>query len=152
MFSIGFTDERLVKSEPGEKGRIGLLILDEHEERFIAHTLTWSENQYLEHWTDALQRALEGKPAALVTDLLTPVQSSHLVWWPIWKIGSELVFQNQLLFFKDHHISGTRIIPEELYRLIGQHTSRDSDNNLLSEWRTPASHVQHFLKTRRIVS
>jgi hypothetical protein len=72
MFSIGFIDEPFEEAEPGEKGRVGLLVLGEHEERFIAHTLNWSEREYVHHWTVFLKRALEIGRSALITDLLTP--------------------------------------------------------------------------------
>jgi hypothetical protein len=97
MFRIEFADERLIKISPGEKGRVGLLVLGQHNERFVAHTQTWSEEQYAEHWLLALDRVLGGKPSALITDMTTPVESSHLVWWPMWKIHNEVVFPQTLL-------------------------------------------------------
>src|SRR5947209_2913967 len=115
MFSIGFIDEAFEEAERGEAGRVGLLVLGEHEERFIAHTLNWSEKEYAHHWTVALKRALETGRSALITDLLTPTQSSHLVWWPVWKINNELVFHNQLLFFEQQKLKGPGFEVEELY-------------------------------------
>src|SRR5690349_2307623 len=102
MFSIGFTNEMWSPVEPGEVGRVGLLRLGTVEERFVSHFQTWSERDYSEHWRHALLRCLNGDPSALVTDMQTPTQSSHLVWWPVWKLGRELVFHNQLFFFADH--------------------------------------------------
>jgi len=40
MFSIRITDEPLIEIEQGEKGRVGVLVLGNHEERFVAHTWT----------------------------------------------------------------------------------------------------------------
>jgi hypothetical protein len=86
MFWVGFTDEPLIKLEPTEAdGRVGLLVLGSHEERFPVHFSVWSEQQYVGHWKRALVHALDGKPSALITDMATPAQSSHLIWWPMWK-------------------------------------------------------------------
>lgn len=146
MFSIEFVDDEFVEAEPGEKGRVGRLVLNSYQEQFIAHTLTWTEMEYLEQWTSALLRAVEGKASALVTDMLTPIQSSHLVWWPMWRIGEELVFQNRLFFFKQHKIEGPTLLLERLYEMIGEHTSIDREGNPLSEWRVTLLDVQGFIK------
>jgi CdiI N-terminal domain len=148
MFSIGFIDERFKEAEPGEKGRVGLLVLGQHEERFIAHTLNWSESEYVHHWTVALKRALETGRSALITDLLTPSQSSHLVWWPVWKINDELVFHNQLLFFEEYNLKGSGFDVEGLYSLVSEHASYNTEGDLISEWRVPLGEVQRFLRDR----
>lgn len=150
MFVIKFIDELFVEAEVGEKGRMGLLRLNEHVERFVAHTVNWSELEYAEHWISALLRVLEGKPSALITDMLFPSESSHLVWWPMWRVGDELVFQNQLLFFKQHGIKGAILNADQLYELIGVHRSYDGDNNRLSEWRVAVADVQEFITKARV--
>jgi hypothetical protein len=145
MFWIGFTDEPLLDAELGEVGQVGLLKLGTHEERFVAHLEEWQRDEYAEHWRVALVRALKGVPSALVTDMWTPVQSSHLVWWPLWRIGGDLVFHNQLLFFHMHGINGPHVDIEKLFPLIGEHLSRNDEGTPLSEWRVPVADVQTFL-------
>jgi hypothetical protein len=145
MFRIEFTDELLARMDPDEEGRVGLLVLGKHEERFAAHMWTWSEQQYADHWKSALVRALEGRPSALVTDMRTPSQSSHLVWWPMWKIESELVFHNQLLFFEQHKVQGSHLDIDCLYNLVGARVSHNDEGTPLSEWIVPVSEVKAFL-------
>ena len=145
MFSIGFTDEPLIEAEAGEVGRVGLLVLGNQEERFVAHLSVWSEHQYVEHWTRALTRAIAGDAAALITDMQTPDQSSHLVWWPVWRINDDLVFHNQLLFFAQHEIGGSDIDIDRLYRLIGALTFQSSEGTPLSAWRVSVSDAEKFL-------
>jgi ABC-type histidine transport system ATPase subunit len=145
MFSIGFTEELFTDAQPGEKARIGLLRLGGYEERFIAHLNEWREQEYVEHWARALARALAAKPAALVTDMWTPAHSTHLVWWPLWKVGDDLVFHNQLFFFATHSITGDRIDVEELFVFLGKHFSRNEEGNPVSEWRVPVTQVETFL-------
>jgi hypothetical protein len=150
MFSIRFIDEQFDEADPWEKGRVGLLVLGDHEERFVAHTLNWSESEYVHHWTVALKRALEIGCSALITDLLTPTQSSHLVWWPVWKIEDEVVFHNQLFFFEQHNVKGPGVDVEELYTIVGEHSSYDDEGVLISEWRVPLEDVQRFLSNHVI--
>ncbi|HEY8671594.1 MAG TPA: hypothetical protein VIL63_12180 [Terriglobales bacterium] len=147
MFWIGFTDEQFLEAEPGEEGRVGLLVLGNHKERFVVHFWTWSEEQYVAHWRKALQRAMNGQPSALVTDMATPAQSSHLVWWPMWKTNSELVLHNQLLFFAKYKVAGTNISLDHLYDLIGEQKSHNDEGIPLSEWRVAVSDVEAFLKS-----
>ena len=147
MFWIGFTTEKLPDLDPEEEGRTGLLMLGNHEERFVAHTWTWSEPRYAEQWRHALVRALDGKPSALITDMRTPTQSSHLVWWPMWKVGNELVLHNQLLFFAKHRVEGPHVDIELLYELIGECASKNSEGTPVSEWRVSVSDVDAFLRS-----
>lgn len=146
MFLIGFTEESLIKLEPTEAdGRVGLLVLGSHEEGFPVHFSVWSEQQYIDHWKSALVRSLEGKPSALVTDMATPAQSSHLIWWPMWRTDRELVFHNQLFFFGQHGIEGSQIDVESLYEVIGERMTHDDEGVPLSEWSVPISDVRTFL-------
>jgi CdiI N-terminal domain len=145
MFRIGFTSEPLAKMDPNEDGCVGLLVLGEHEERFATHFGTWSEQQYVNQWRSALNRALDGKPAALITDMQTPAQSSHLVWWPMWRINEGVVFHNQLFFFAKHKVQGTRVDLELLYGFIRERRSRNDKGTPLSEWTVPVSDIEKFV-------
>jgi hypothetical protein len=147
MFWIGFTKQPLLDAEPNEEGLVGLLMLGNYEERFVSHTCAWSERDYAEQWRCALATALDGKPSALITDMRTQAQSSHLVWWPMWKVGSDVVLHNQLLFFAKHKVKGAYIEIERLYELIGEHTSTNSDGTPVSEWRVPLDDIKEFLRS-----
>ncbi len=154
MFWIGFTTEKPPYELP-EEVRTGLLMLGEHEETFVAHTDTWSEERYIEHWKLALGRVLDGRSSALVTDMRTPAQSSHLVWWPVWKADNKLVFHNQLLFFAKHNVEGEKIDIERLYELVGTHSSLNGEGLPVSEWQVAVEDVEKFLESdthRPIVS
>lgn len=133
MFWIGLLDEPLRDAEPNENGRVGLLRLGDFEERFVSHLWTWSERDYVSHWRQALQRSLAGKPAALITDMKTPEQSSHLVWWPMWRVAEELVFHNQLLFFADYGLKAAQFDAERIFRLIGDRRRRNRDGQPISD-------------------
>lgn len=149
MFSIGFTDDPLMQAELEGDERVGLLVLGHHKERFVVHMRPWFKRQYVVHWRSALIRALKGEPSALVTDMQTPVQSSHLVWWPMWRIKSEIVFHNQLLFFAKHRVEGSHIDVKRLYEFIGNRLRHNDEGTPVSEWTVPVSDVKTFIDSAR---
>jgi hypothetical protein len=151
MFWIGFIDKPLVKLEAREEGKTGLLVLGNHKEELPVHFGTWSESQYVSHWRSALFRALDGRRSALVTDMRLPSQSSHLVWWPMWRVGSSLVFHNQLLFFEQYGIHGTHLDVENLYEFTGVRLSNNKEGTPLSEWFVPVSAVEEFLMRFKVI-
>jgi len=148
MFSIGFTDEAFEKVEPEEQGRMGLLVLGSHHERFVTHFWAWSEKEYQDQWTNGLTRVLRGLPSALITDMRTPTQSSHLVWWPMWRVNHKIVFHNQLFFFEQHGLRTPQIETELLYEFIGERSRKSADGTPLSEWVVALPHIEKFLETR----
>jgi len=147
-FHIGFTAEKFIKAEPNEEGLVGLLVLGQHEERFPVHFYAWSMAQYVDQWNKALVRSLTGMPSALITDMATPAQSSHLIWWPMWRLDDEMVFQNQLFFFDQHGSVKQDFVIEDLFGFIGKHKAHDEDGNQLSEWVVPVSDIEFFLDKR----
>jgi len=104
-----------------------------------------SEHEYASQWEGALIRALHKEPSALITDMLTPIESSHLIWWPMWRIDCEIIFQNHLFFFAQHQVEGSHIDIEFLYGFIGKRDSFDDDGRPISEWTVPVSDVEIFL-------
>jgi hypothetical protein len=151
MFSIEFTEEPLMRVDLEKNERVGLLALGHHEERFVVHIGPWSTRQYVVHWRSALIRALKGQPSALVTDMQTPIQSSHLVWWPMWRVNSEIVFHNQLFFFAKHRIEGSHIDVKRLYECIGNRFPHNDEGTPVSEWNVPVSEVKRFIDSAKNV-
>jgi len=64
----------------------------------------------------------------------------------MWKIDSEVVFHNQLLFFEQHKVEGSHIDIERLYGVIGERQRHNSDGTPLSEWAVPAAEIEMFLE------
>lgn len=150
MFWIGFIKETFVPDEPGERGAFGLLRLGSWEERFVAHFDEWSKPTYSQQWRRALDRVLEAKSSALVTDMWLPTHSSCLTWWPMWRFEDTIIFQNHLFFFEQHGVHDPGIEIEDLYRLVGPRQTHDPEGTPVSEWTVPVSAVLKFLdkKTR----
>jgi contact-dependent growth inhibition (CDI) system CdiI-like immunity protein len=135
----------LQKVEPQEEGRVGLLVLGKHKERFVVHFQTWTSEQYKRQWRSALIRGLQSLSSALITDMRVSAQSSHLVCWPFWRIGRELLFHNQLLFFGQNNLRGGNLDIDHLYAVVGEHSRLSQNGAPISEWTVPVSDVEHFL-------
>lgn len=80
-----------------------------------------------------------------MTDMWTPAQSDHLIWWPMWRTHREVVFHNQLVFFGQHRIKGSQVDVESLYGVIGERLTHTDEEVPLSEWSVPVSDVETFL-------
>ncbi|MGE5324071.1 MAG: hypothetical protein ACM3SW_14475, partial [Actinomycetota bacterium] len=122
----------------------GLLRLGPYEERFVSHLVNWSRREYEARWRSALKRVLDHQPAALITDMWLPTQNSHLLWWPMWLVDSNVIFHNQLLFFEQHGVT-EELNVLALYDLIGPRLSQDDEGTPISEWSVPAVEIKSFL-------
>jgi hypothetical protein len=145
MFKISFLESPPNIVRPDKNTLTGLLQLGSYKERFISNLVNWSRLQYVTEWRSALGRVLNGQPAALVTDMWLPTQNSHLVWWPMWLVDSNIVFHNQLLFFNQHDIRG-EVHLGALFDLIGSRVAQDDEGNPLSEWSVPTTDIKEFLE------
>lgn len=93
-FRLEFQDEG-----PDEHGyRRGTIQLGELPETFRAQVRAhWSEADYEASWRAALERALAGDPAALITD--AEPGNWFATWWPLYpRPDGGLWVQQQLLF------------------------------------------------------
>ena len=87
----------------------------------------------------------------LITDMQTPIQSGHLVWWPMWRVNSEIVFHNQLFFFAKHRVEGSYIDVKRLYEFIGNRFPHNDEGTPVSEWTVPVSEVKRFIDSAKNV-
>jgi hypothetical protein len=63
----------------------------------------------------------------------------------MWRIGSKVVFHNQLLFFEKNGIHGSQVDIDSLYGFIGKRVLHNDDGIPLSEWTVSVSDVERFL-------
>src|SRR5690348_7680794 len=141
MFKISFLSSSQDAVIAGENTLTGLLQLGSYQENFISHLVNWSREQYVTEWRNALKRLLDHQPAALITDMWLPTQNSHLVWWPMWLVDSDVIFHNQLFFFNQHDIR-EELHAGALYDFIGPRLSQDDEGTPLSEWSVPAIEIR----------
>lgn len=103
----------------------------------------WLPENYKQQWSRALQRvAVDEVDSALITSLTDPRTANFFSWWPVYRNGADVVFQNSVLLLNE--LSR----PFELSRFeefIPERQERSEDGQQISEWRGLASEVLAFL-------
>jgi hypothetical protein len=144
MFDIFLTDEVVEELDPGVKAVYGKIQIGDFSETFDTSLISWDRVQYERHWSSAIHRILEGhERSALITSFVEPPLSRHLVWWPMYRDGDTVYFQNQLLFFDqlDQPFSAGHF-----WDFIGQRHQRSDDSQRISEWVLPIMAVEVYLR------
>jgi hypothetical protein len=78
----------------------GQITLGDFKERFHSDLSYWSPKDYEVQWREAIERVTDGEScSALITSLADPVSSDALIWWPVYRVGSEVYVRNGILFF-----------------------------------------------------
>lgn len=144
MFDIFLTDEVVEDLDPGAKAVYGKIQIGDFYETFVASLISWDCVQYERHWSSAIHRILEGhERSALITSFVEPPLSRRLVWWPMYREGNRVYFQNQLLFFDrlDQPFSA-----EHFWGFVGQRHQRSDDSQQISEWALPIKAMEAYLR------
>src|SRR5688572_20025050 len=98
-FSIDLLDET---DSDTESGMSGLLIIDSYVERFVVATDYWDVTRYRLHWRQAITRIVQQSvTSALITSMYDPSVANFIYWWPMYRLGDTVVFQNHILFFNE---------------------------------------------------
>ena len=100
-FSISFLPERVTSLNRGEKAAYGIIQIGDFQERFISSLNFWRIDDYKKHWRKALERVVGGEDrSCLITSLTNPKRANFITWWPIYRKGDSLYFQNQCFFLE----------------------------------------------------
>ena len=117
------------------------IVIGDFSERFSADLSYWSPRQYRQQWKRALDRALGGKPSALITSVSNPATMNYLFWWPLYPNAGTIHVQNHVLFISEH--------PEfDLSRwteFVPLRITKNEDGDTVSEWTTSEESVSDFL-------
>ncbi len=117
------------------------------KEWFISPLHLWSVQDYEKHWREALKRMVRGQDrSALIVSLGTIDPDDYVNWWPMWRLGETVRFQEHLLFLSEleqpFELSSPYIHVGEYYNEAGE------DRPLrFSEWEVPVSDMAAFLDT-----
>jgi hypothetical protein len=146
-FSIDFVPGLVPDLERGEDAVWGEIQLGDHRERFIASLGFWSKSDYLANWRRSLSRIIHSaRSSALITSITDPAQSNFLTWWPIYRLGDDLCFQQQYLGLN----SLTRQFdPKDPYEHVPPRVTLTADGQKISEWRIPLEAARSFLVDMR---
>lgn len=131
MFDISFTGET-VDYEDGIL-HLGLITLGEVTEGFTASFSFWTQGDYQRQWLEATRRLLEpGSHSAFITCMYDPETANFINWWPVWRVDSLVVFQEQLLFIGAEEGS-------ENYSSYAARFSLDDPYAAVSDWNSTHS-------------
>jgi hypothetical protein len=143
-FSIAFLDEPLVYPYEDIKtpGALGSLMMGDSNERFCSSLYRWSQRDYESQWRQAINVLLnESFKAALIVEYTGTDASSHLEWWPMYKVGDSVYLQNQLLFYNQ--------LPQPFsldrpFMYLRNRETTDQAGRPISEWLVRLSEVERF--------
>jgi len=141
MFSISFEPQ---SSSSSRRIAIGTLTIGEFSERFEAPLHYWSRAAYECHWREAVSRVVRGrKRSALITSMMEPAYANFFEWWPMWRVGAQVLIQNHLLFTSQFRGDRAFLFP---FRHVPPHGRHRRGEPRPSEWRTSVTSLERFLQ------
>ncbi len=142
-FSIALSKDQF--ESDNEMVALGWLKIGEFEENFHASLSYWDREEYLSQWGEALERLEKGKSrSALVTSMYDPETANFIRWWPLYLIGDNVHFQEQILFIPDLE---QPFDETDLYKFVQQRETDSEDGGKLSEWTLKLKAIEDFLKS-----
>ena len=139
-FSIDLLDE---STSDIESARSGLITIGSYVERFVAALDYWDVTTYRCHWQQAVTRIVQGAvTSTLITSMYDPVVANFIYWWPMYRVGQTVQFQNHILFLKE---LGTPFDPNDPFCFIPERMIINSDGEKISEWSASIADLECFL-------
>ncbi|HET9789355.1 MAG TPA: hypothetical protein VFP47_19635 [Pyrinomonadaceae bacterium] len=139
-FSIDLLDEAASGVEPG---RLGLITIGSYVERFVAAIGYWDVTGYRRHWQEAITRIVQGAASStLITSMYDPAVANFIYWWPMYRLGHTVQFQNHILFL---NALDKPFDPNDPFRFVPERTIINSDGDQISEWSASIADLQRFL-------
>lgn len=128
-FSIKLLDE---PASDLESTKLGLLTIGSYVERFVASTTYWDVSRYRRHWQQAITRIVQGAlKSTLITSMYDPAVANFIYWWPMYRLGDTVQFQNHILFLSELE---TPFDPNDPFRFVPERMIINSDGERASEW------------------
>lgn len=127
-----------------------LITIGDFDEGFCASSEIWSRDEYRAQWLRCAEVVLaeDGARSAAITSLYDPMTANWIIWWPIYRTGSEVAIYNQMCFLEGWERSSE---VEDLYRLLApeDELGQDRDGHQVSRWTTTLVEVETFAETLR---
>lgn len=143
-FSIRLLPEPVPDLEPTEKACWGVITIGAFQERFIASLDYWAAKDYLQHWKQAVNRIVHGStPSCLVTSMHDPATANFIVWWPMYRVGSVVCIQNQVLFLDS---LSSPFNQDDPFSQVSERVVVNEDGEKISEWVISVKDLEAFLK------
>ena len=136
-FSVELLDE-----SPSED-RLGLITIGSYVERFVCPMEYWDATRYRLHWRQAITRIIQGSgTSALITSMYDPALANFIYWWPMYRMGQTVQFQNHILFLSELEAP---FDPNDPFRSIPERRIVDTDGEEISEWSATIADLEGFL-------
>jgi CdiI N-terminal domain len=150
-FSVEFEEDDF--DPPPEGNLLARITVGAFTERLLVLTTFWDADQYREHWTLALRRLVhDGADSCLLTSVADPSSSRMLYWWPMYRDGKTVHFQEHMLFFDQLRVPFDIRDP---YASIPPRRVVDDDGEALFEVSISVDDIHSFLRscngTRRLL-
>lgn len=141
MFFIGFKTGPRVDDE-GWRHALGGIELGSVSDGFSSDLSSWSQSDYEAQWREGIARVAAGESSsALVTSYAGPQAAFHFMW-PMWRVGTDIIFTERLVFGDIIHEPG---VVASFYEAVGERRPLSEDGEPISEWIVPFSEVLRFL-------
>jgi len=141
-FSIDLLDEA---TSDVESGRLGIITIGCYVERFVAAIGYWNASRYRRHWQQAITRIVQGAATStLITSMYDPAVANFICWWPMYRLGHTVQFQNHILFLNELQ---TPFDPNDPFRFVPERTIVNNDGEQISEWSASLVDLECFLTT-----
>jgi len=126
----------------------GRITVDSFSEVFESPLCFWRKEQYEEQWRAAIARLMPCKSArtALLTAMYDPPTANFLTWWPVYREGTRVFVQNQLLFLDQ------LAVPFDIANIstiVQPRQTSDPDGRNISEWSCDLFDLNEFLRAER---
>jgi contact-dependent growth inhibition (CDI) system CdiI-like immunity protein len=119
--------------------------LGDHLETFPLVDKFWSPDDYRAQWREAVEQIVSGGAnaiSALIIDIRRPGEAGGMAWWPMYRDGDRVYFQEHLLFFDSLDK------PFDYQNPYASVRPRGNDPRV-SEWSVPLDSLKDFLANKR---
>ena len=123
----------------------GEIAVSEFREKFEMSFEFWLPSQYEQQWRISLAAILSGAPKSMLLASVTdPQTAAFLRCWPIYRVGEDVVIQQQIFMLDETRESFSF---DRLEDFVDPRESIDEDGNQISEWTTTTTtpDVRRFL-------
>ena len=85
----------------------------------------------------------ENRKAALIVQYYQPPNGSNLEWWPMYREGETVYFQNQILMYSS---LPEPFLTHDPFASLDERETVDSGGQAISEWSVSLAEIQRFGK------
>lgn len=125
----------------------GLLILGGESESLACSARCWKPGQYRRQWRSAARQLLQAPTARSAFVVSVEPGRNRLEWWPAFRAGSWVVFQNQHLTWARPM---PRLAPGNAHKFVPvRKASRRYSGPRVSQWKVRLSSLERWLAGTR---